>query len=316
MNIVLLESLGISDAYLNELTAPLIAAGHSFTACKPSHIDSETIEMAKDADILVLGNKPLPDGVIRALPRLKYISVAFTGVDHIGLAACKEQNIAVSNCAGYATDAVAELTVGAMVALLRRVLECDDAVRTGGTREGLIGCTLKGKTVGIVGTGAIGLRVAELLQPFGCELIAYAPREKARAKELGIRYLPLEEVVKTADILTLHTPLTDETRGMIGAAQIAAMKPGAYFINMARAQVADSYALAAALKKGALAGAAIDVFEKEPPIHAGHPLLGAPRVLLMPHIGFATKESLELRAKMAFENVAAYLAGEQLHKIL
>lgn len=99
MNIVLLESLGISDAYLNELTAPLIAAGHSFTACKPSHIDSETIEMAKDADILVLGNKPLPDGVIRSLPRLKYISVAFTGVDHIGLAACKEQNIAVSNCA-------------------------------------------------------------------------------------------------------------------------------------------------------------------------------------------------------------------------
>lgn len=316
MQITLLEPLGISDELLQSLSAPLLAAGHTFTACKPSPIDEETVQMAKDADILMLGNKRLSDDVIRQLDHLKYISVAFTGVDHIGLTACREKGVAVSNCAGYATDSVAELTVAAMLNLLRNVPQCDEATRNGGTKDGLIGFTLRGKTVGIVGTGAIGQRVAELLRPFGCRLIGYAPRPKPVAEALGITYVPLDTLMAEADIVSLHMPLTDETRGMISAARIAAMKPTAYLINMARAQVVDTYALATALKKGQIAGAAIDVFEKEPPIFANHPLLSVPHVILTPHVAFATAESLELRAKMAFENVTDWLRGVQRNKIL
>jgi len=316
MNIVLLEPLKVSDETIARLSAPLSAAGHTFTALPLTKFDAETVLQARNADIVMLGNKRFHDDIIRQLPRLRFISVAFTGVDHIGLTACKEQGIAVSNAAGYATDAVAELTIGAIISLLRRVPQCDNRLREGGTMDELMGFTLKGKTVGIVGTGAIGLQVARLLKAFGCKLIAHSRSERPEAKELGIAYRELDELMAEADIITLHCPLNDSTRNLIDGRRIKLMKPSALLINMARGPIVDYNALALALRDDRIAGAAIDVFEKEPPIYPGHPMLNVKNVLATPHIAYATAESMEERAKIAFDNVTAWLNGEQINKIL
>lgn len=316
MNIVLLEPLKISDEAIARLSAPLIEAGHTFSALPLSPFDAETVLQARNADVVMLGNKRFGDDIIRQLPRLRFISVAFTGVDHIGLTACKEQGIAVSNAAGYATDAVAELTIGAIISLLRRVPQCDSRLREGGTMDELMGFTLKGKTVGIVGTGAIGLQVARLLKAFGCKLLAHSRSQRAEATALGVQYVELDELMTEADIITLHCPLTAETKNIIDARRIKLMKPSALFINMARGALVDYNALAIALRDDRIAGAAIDVFEKEPPIYPGHPMLHVKNVLATPHIAYATAESMEERAKIAFENVSAWLSGSQINKVL
>ena len=316
MNIVLLEPLRIPDALLERLSQPLRDAGHSFTALPKAATEEETILQARNADIVMLGNRPFPDSIVSNLPRLKFISVAFTGVDHVGLDSCKKQGVAVSNAAGYSTDAVAELTVGAMICLLRRVLQCDNRIREGGAMDELMGYTLKGKTVGIVGTGAIGLQVARLLRAFGCTLLAYSRTKKPEALELGVQYVELDELLCASDIITLHCPLNAETKNLIDGRRIKLMKPSALFVNMARGPIVDYTALALALRDDRLAGAAVDVFEKEPPIYPGHPMLNVKNVLATPHIAYATAESMEQRAKIAFENVTAWLAGSQINKIL
>ena len=172
-----------------------------------------------------------------------------------------------------------------------------------------MGFELAGKTFGIVGTGAIGLRVAVLARAFGCKVIAYSRTEKQEALELGVRYRSLEEVMAQSDIVSLHVPATAQTKGLISAEMIARMKPGALLINTARGPVVDSAALADALKAGRIAGAGIDVFETKPPIPEDHPLCSAPNTLLTPHVAFATEESMVLRANMVFENVQLYLNG-------
>lgn len=315
MNIVLLESLGISGALLDELTAPLLAAGHRFTAWERTDDQEELIRRCKDADVLMLANMPLRGEVIRACEHLKFIDVAFTGVDHVDLAAAREKGVAVSNAAGYSTQAVAELAVGQMISLLRNVAQTEERCRHAGTKAGLVGRELGSCTVGIIGTGAIGQKTAQLCRAFGCQVLGYAPRPKPEAEAL-MTYVPLEELLRHSDIVSLHCPLNDTTRGMIGAAQLAMMKPGAYLVNMARGPVVDSAALADALNSGHLAGAAIDVFETEPPLAQEHPLLQAKNCRVTPHIAFASRESMALRAKIVFRSLESWLRGEQINKIL
>jgi len=315
MKIVLLESLGVSDALLTELAAPLLAQGHTFCTYARTNDENQLIEEAQDADVLMLANMPLSGRVIRACKRLQFIDVAFTGVDHVDLEAAREAGAAVSNAAGYSTQAVAELTIAQMLALLRNVPAVDARCREGKTKDGLVGRELSACTVGIIGTGAIGRRTAALARAFGSEVIAYAPRPKAEAEEL-VRYVPLEELLKTADIVCLHCPLNAETRGMIGQAQLALMKPSAYLINMARGPVVDSQALADALNEGRIAGAAIDVFETEPPLSTDHPLLHARNCLVTPHVAFASKESMEKRARIVFHSLDMWLQGQQINRIL
>ncbi len=310
MKIVLLESLAVSEEKVAALAAPLIAAGHSFAAYTDGARETDVlIERAKDADILMVASSPLPAEVVAACTNLKLISVAFTGVDHLPMDLCRERGILVSNCAGYSNESVAELVFGLVISLLRRIPACDAACRAGGTKAGLVGFELAGKTFGIVGTGAIGLRVAALAKAFGCRLVGYSRTRRPEAEAMGIEYLSLDELMSTADVVSLHVPATDATRGMIGAAQIAKMKPDALLINTARGPVLDSAALAEALKEGRIAGAGIDVFETEPPIPADHPLCGAPNVILTPHVAFATAQSMVVRAEMVFENVRCYLDG-------
>ena len=183
-----------------------------------------------------------------------------------------------------------------------------DILIGGGSSAGLQGSELAGKTVGIIGTGAIGQRTAQLFSAFRCRLLGYSRRARPEAEALGIRYVSLPELLSSSDIVSLHTPLTEETRGLLGREELALMRPGAVLVNTARGPVVDSAALSEALKEGRIR-AGIDVYEKDPPLPADHPLIGAPNLVCTPHIGFNTRESIERRAAMAFENVTAFLNG-------
>lgn len=315
MKIVLLESLGISKELLASYVKPLEAKGFEFAAYERNDDPAVQIEEAKDADILIIANMPLKAEVINGCPKLKYIDVAFTGVDHVALDAAKARGIAVSNASGYSTVAVAELTLAMILSLLRYVTQVDAACRAGGTKAGFIGTELEGKTVGLVGTGAIGGRVAQLVHAFGAKVIAYNGFSHKEDTDL-ITYLPMKEMMEQADIVSLHCPVTDKSRGLINAETISYMKPTAFLVNEARGPVVDSQALADALNSGKIAGAGIDVFEKEPPLDTEHPLLHAKNTIVTPHVAFATQESMQKRAVIVFDNIEAYLAGNQKNIIL
>lgn len=316
MKIVLMEPLGVSSEIIEKLADGLRSAGHAFTSYDSFTTDTdELIRRAGDADILMIANHPLPCEVIRADKNLKFISVAFVGIDHIDTDACKEQGVAISNTGGYCDDAVAELAVGLALDCLRNITECNAAVQSGGGKGALAGNELAGRTVGIIGTGAIGMRTAEIFKAFRCRLIGFNRSDKPKAREMGIELMPLDEVMKQADIITIHTPLTPETKGLIGEKEIGLMKQGAILINTARGPVVDTASLAAALRAGRIK-AGIDVYEKDPPLPEGHPLLGAPNLVCTPHVGFDTRESIDRRAEMAFENVTEWLAGNQIRKMM
>ena len=314
MRIVLLESLGISDGVIAKHAQKLENMGHSFTAYEKNTDPAVQVERCRNADAVMLANMPLSEAVIDKAEHLKFIDVAFTGVDHIPMEAARKKGIAVSNASGYATQAVAELCVSFMIQLLRNVNKTEKRCRTGGTKDGLIGNLLCGKTVGIVGAGAIGKRTAALCKAFGCTVLAYT-RSKITDASVVDRQVSLEELLSSADIVSLHCPLTAETKGMIGKEQLALMKKTAFLINTARGGVVDQDALAAALSDGQIAGAALDVFDKEPPLPEDHPLLHAPNTIVTPHIGFASVESLEQRADIVFENLYSWLEGRQLNAV-
>ena len=315
MNIVLLESLGISDSLLEQYAAKLGAAGHTFTAYPRTGDTARLIEEARDADVLMLANMPLPGEVIRACTHLKFIDVAFTGVDHVDLLAAREMGAAVSNASGYSNDSVAELTVCMALALLRNLPQVEQRCRTGGTKDGLVGFELAGKTVGIVGLGKIGSRTAELFHALGCPILAHSRTVHADAPAY-VRQVSLEELLAQSDLVALHCPLNDSTRGMINADRLRLMKPTALLLNAARGPVVVARDLADALDKGIIAGAGVDVFDKEPPLDDSEPLLHCQNCLVTPHVAFATRESMTLRAEIVFDNLAAWLAGHQKNVIL
>ena len=315
MNIVLLESLGIPDSLLNECAKPLIDAGHTFTAFEKSTDTKVQIEQAQNADVIMIANMPLNGEVIDACKNLKFIDVAFTGVDHVDLAAARKNNISVSNAAGYSTEAVAELSLCLMLSLLRNVMQTDARCREGKTKDGLVGCELRGKTIGIVGAGAIGTRTAELCKVFGCRVLAYKRTITGNEPDF-MEFVSLDELLSNSDIVSLHCPLNEDSRHLINKDTIAKMKQGAYIINAARGPVVDSKALAEALNSGYLAGAGIDVFENEPPIDTSHPLLNCKNTIVTPHIAFASAESMKLRAQIVFENLKKWMEGDQINKIL
>ena len=315
MKIVLLESLGITEEKLAVFADKLKEAGHEFAAYEKNTDPDVCIERAKDADVIMIANMPLPGKVIRNCPKLKFIDVAFTGVDHVDLEAAKECNVAVSNASGYSNESVAELVICMMLSLLRNVKQVEERCRSGKTKDGLVGRQLQERTVGIVGLGSIGKRVAVLCKAFGCRVLAYSRTVKEENRELA-EYVSLDELLRQSDIVTLHCPLTAETKNLINKEKIALMKDGAILINAARGPVVDSDALAEALQSGRLAGAGIDVFEMEPPIPADHVLLAAPNTILTPHIAFASEESMLLRAEIVFDSLEKWMEGNQVNVIL
>lgn len=306
MKIAIIEPLGVEREKLLRIAAEVLGKDADITYYdSPPADQAAVVARSRTADIVVLANMPYREAVLAQCPQLAMLSVAFTGIDHIDMTYCRRNNITVCNCAGYSNEAVSELVFGLVLGLYRRLIACDTAVRRGGTKDGLIGFELAGKKFGIIGTGAIGLKVAALARAFGCEVYAYSRTVKEMP---GIRYVDLDTLLATCDIVSLHVPLMEQTRGMINGEKLALMKQSAVLINTARGPVVDAAALAEALTEGRLAGAVVDVFEQEPPIPAGHPLLQAPNVILAPHVGFATQEALGKRAVIALENIKQWLA--------
>lgn len=316
MKIVLLESLGIPAELLKSYADKLEAKGHTFAAYEKNTDAQVQIDRAKDADVIMIANMPLKGEVIRACKNLKFINVAFTGVDHVDLAAAKEMGVKVSNASGYSTQSVAELALGMMLSLLRNVPQVEERCRAGKTKDGLVGTELRGKTVGIVGAGAIGQNTGRLCKAFGCKVIAYNHRPKQAAEGTIDEFVDLDTLTRESDIISLNCPLNDSTRGMFDAARIAMMKKTAILINVARGPVVDSRALADALNEGRIAGAGIDVFETEPPLDVNHPLLHTPNTIVTPHVAFASKESMALRAQIVFDSLDSFIAGKQVNVIL
>lgn len=312
MKIAVVEPLGITEEQARECTADFKGRGWDLVLYK-DRPDSIPVlqERLQDAEAAVIADLPLPEEVVRNCPSLKMISVAFTGVDHIAVSQCRTQGIAVSNSAGYSNESVSELVMGMALSLYRRLSDCDHAVRTGRTRAGLTGRELCGKKFGIIGTGAIGKQTARLARAFGCEVLGFS-----RKKEEGpFQWVPLDTLLSESDIISLHVPLTEETKGMIGPEALKKMKPTALLINAARGPVVNAEALAQALREGKLAGAGIDVFDREPPLPPDHFLLSCPHVILSPHIGFATEEAMVRRARIVFDNIRQWADGHQQNTI-
>ncbi len=314
MKIAIMESLAVSRDELALRKLPFEKEGHTFAEFDRTTDIPTLIKEAKDADVMILANMPMPGEVLQACDKLKYIDIAFTGVDHVAMDAAREKGITVSNASGYSNESVAELGVGLAIDLLRNVPQVDARCRALGTKAGLVGRELMGKTVGIVGFGKIGSRSAELFHSFGCKILAHS-RSIHKNAPVYVEQVDLASLLERSDIVVLHCPLNDSTRGLINKDALAKMKPSAYLINLARGPVVVSRDLADALNSGVIAGAAIDVFDKEPPLNADEPLLAAKNTILTPHIAFASEESMSIRAEIVFDNLRHFLDGDPINLV-
>lgn len=273
------------------------------------------VESSGCAGILCLLTDRIDRTLMEAVPTLRVISSCSVGVDHVDVAAATQRGIQVGNTPGVLTDATADLAFGLLLAAARRLPEADRFVRGGDWSperrwdpQMLLGADLAGATLGIVGLGAIGSAVARRAAGFGLRVIGWT---RSRRRVEGVEIRSLDQVLAESDFLSIHVALADATRNLIDAAAIAKMKPGAILVNTARGGIVDEAALASAINRGGLAGAAIDVFSEEP-LGADSPLRHLPGVVLAPHIGSATYRTRERMARLAVANLVAGLQGHRL----
>ena len=264
--------------------------------------------------LLCLLTDPVDASLLDAAPRLRVVACATAGYEHVDVAACRARGVAVTNAPGVLTEATADLTWTLILATVRRLPQAERHLRAGGFHGwgfwDYLGGDLHGATLGILGMGRIGQAVARRAAAFGMRIV-YHSRTRLSGdaeRELGVLWTDLDGLLAASDVLTLHAPLTPETRGVLGADALARMRRGAYLVNTARGALVDEAALVDALRAGHLAGAGLDVYEREPAIHPG--LLELDNVVLLPHIGSATLETRTRMATLAARNAAAVLAGD------
>jgi phosphoglycerate dehydrogenase-like enzyme len=284
-------------------------------ACEVLEHDAHDMQM-KEATLLSLvpaaaglitALEPVTARVLASAPRLRVVCATGVGYDHIDVEAATARGVTVCISAGSNHQAVAELTLGLMVALARQVAYGDRLLRSGGW-ERLVGPELWGKTLGIVGLGRVGKSVALLARAFGMRVVATdVVLDHTFGSTHAVDYVPLPKLLRTADFVSLHCPLTPSTRGLMNERTLGLMKPGAYLINTSRGPVLEEEALVQALRSKQIAGAALDVFEAEP--HIGAKLREEPRVILTPHVGGSSDEALERMMELALLNVTQVLDG-------
>lgn len=280
-----------------------------------------TVERAKDAEIVVTNKVVLDREMLEQLPKLRFIELLSTGYNVIDCGYARERGIPVSNIPAYSTDAVAQLVFAFLLEFCNRVTLHDEAVKAGEWANCPDFCFWKsnltelgGKTLGIIGFGRIGQRVAEIAAAFGMRVRAYTPHPKKIDLGPGFAWASLEEVLAQADFITLHCPLTPRTERMVNMDFLHKMKRTAYLINTSRGPVVEEAALAHALNTGRIAGAGIDVLSTEPP-QAGNPLLTAKNCLITPHIAWAGYETRGRLLKICKENLDAFFAGAPIHVV-
>lgn len=262
------------------------------------------------ADAVIASTERYDAALLDQVPHLRLVARTGIGLDNVDLDAARARGVAVTYTPEAPSDSAAELTVGLLLGLARHIAAADRLVRQG-RWERKIGVLLKDRTVGIVGLGRIGARVARLLRPFGCRLLAtdIDPAAGARAADLGVSLVALDDLLAAADAVTLHVPLTPLTRGLVGAPALARLRPGALLVNTSRGEVLDEPALLAALQAGHLGGAALDVFCEEP--YTG-PLAARDDVLLTCHMGSCSDEGRRAMELGAARAVVAWWRGEVL----
>ena len=319
MNIVVLDGYTVNPGDLD--WQPLQALGkltvHERTPT------GEVIPRSQGAEIVLTNKTIISQHAIAHLPSLRYVGVLATGYNIVDVKAAQERGLIVANIPGYSSNSVSQFVFAMILELTCHTAEHARAVKEGGwvrspdwsftvspIRE------LAGKTLGIVGLGAIGKRVALIGHALGMRVIAVGKPEQEPTLLPGFRIfrVPLEELLATSDVVTLHCPLTEETRRLMNAQRIARMKPTAVLINTARGPLIDEAALAEALQKGAIAGAALDVLSSEPP-SADNPLLSAPRCIVTPHIAWASVEARKRLLQLAAENIQAFLQGNPINVV-
>jgi glycerate dehydrogenase len=281
----------------------------------------EVVPRAAKADVVVTNKTRLPAEALRALPRLRMISVLATGYDNVDVAAAHEQGVTVCNVPAYATDSVAQHVFALLLELGHRVAAHDAAVRNGEwvrAREFSFWLSapleLRGLVMGVVGFGRIGARTAELAHAFGMSVLAATHRPLPAPSWQPFSFVRIEELFARSDIVSLHCPLTPRTERLVDARMLARMKPSAMLVNTARGGLIDESALVAALNGGMLAGAALDTVSREPP-PADHPLLAAPNCILTPHMAWA---SLAARRRLMLgtaENIRGFVAGKPINVV-
>lgn len=306
----------VAEPLADEGIALLRAAGHQVDV-RLDLSRQDFLAALPDYEALIVRSQVKVDAeALAAAGKLIVVGRAGVGVDNIDLDAATRAGVAAVNAPTANTVAAAEQTLGLIYALARRIPGADASVRRGEWRRAdFVGQELRGKTLGIVGLGKIGLTVAERARAMEMELLGndpYIGEDQAAAR--GISLVTIDELLERADVITLHVPLTHATRGMIGAAQLARMKPGALLVNVARGGVVDEAALAEALREGRLGGAAVDVFEHEPPHDS--PLLGAPNTVLTPHLGASTEEAQAKVAEEVVQQVIDLLAGRSARYVV
>lgn len=272
-------------------------------------------ERLQGATIAILNKVPLREDVLVKLPDLKMIAIAATGSDVVDLDACNKLGIAVSNIRGYAVNSLPEHVFALILALSRSLNWHGLSVETGAWTDAKTFCVfsspmrdLAGATLGLVGFGALGKSVAALGKAFKMNVLAF---DQASIREEGVRPASLDEIIEQSDVISLHVPLTEGTRNLIGEAELRRMKPNVILINTARGGLIDEYALAKAIEEKRIGGAGLDVLSVEPP-PSGHPLIRmkSPNLIVTPHVAWASEEAMQILADQLIDNIEAFIAGE------
>jgi D-3-phosphoglycerate dehydrogenase len=301
----------ITDASIRPEGIEMLEAVASLTVLQSYTPEAGIIEAAREADAILARAAVISEAVIQAAPKLKIVSRHGVGVDNVDVAACTRQGVLVSITDDANSEAVSEYAFGLLLAVARKVAQANAHIRAGQwNRDLFIGLELYGKVLGIIGLGRIGSRLGRHAAGFDMEVLAYDPYVDANAAQAaGIALVDLETLLRRADFISLHMPLTDETRHLIGPAELALMKSSAILVNTARGGLIDEAALYETLLNKRIAGAALDVFETEP-LSQGNRLATLDNLLCSPHVAGQTEESLLRMSVDAAENILRVFRGE------
>jgi glycerate dehydrogenase len=279
------------------------------------------IERCAGAAIVLTNKTPLNSDILNQLSSLKYIGVLATGYNVVDIDAARNNGVVVSNVPGYGTDSVVQMTFALLLELCQHVQKHSDAVMNGKWTQSPDWCfwdypliELSGKTLGIIGLGDIGMKVADLATAFGMNIIAASRTQTDQSSRDNFQWMSLDELLEEADVVSLHCPLTPETKGLINQNKLARMKKSAFLLNTSRGPLVIAHDLANALNDDVIAGAALDVLSEEPPL-ADNPLFHAKNCILTPHIAWATKEARARLMKMVVSNVDAFLQGKPINVV-
>jgi phosphoglycerate dehydrogenase-like enzyme len=306
MKIVVVDHVYLGEEHIRRLRS----LGNLKVFKEPPRTRGDLRRRISKADVLLVGWNNLTKDVISSAKNLKMISIWATSCHYVDVQAAKEKGIVVSHVPGYATEAVAEYSFALMLAAARKLLSADKHVRKGGFDwRPFGGVELHGKTLGVIGTGTIGCRVAEISEAFEMQILGYDKYpDLKRAEELGMRYVDLYTLLRKSDFITLHVTLTPETEKLIGEKEFEVMKNGAVVVNTSQGKVIEEKALVRALKSGRIAYAGLDVFQEEPP-SKDNPLFKLDNTVLSPHVGFHTIEAVKRCSDICIDNVVKFLQG-------